>query len=72
MKVILKTTTLDFGLLNNTGKQKAYNLKLDLQKKSWDHYAAKENLILMQSYLEKLEKSKIFLFLQKWFGISNY
>ena len=48
-----------FGLLNNTGKQKAYNLKLDLQKKSWDFIGAarkKKNLILMQSYLEKLEK----------------
>ena len=48
-----------FGLLNNKGKQKAYNLKLDLQKKSWEFIGAarkKKNLILMQSYLEKLEK----------------
>ena len=29
-----------FGLLNNTGKQKAYNLKLDLQKKSWEFIGA--------------------------------
>ena len=37
-----------FGLFNNKGKQKAYNLKLDLQKKSWE-------------LLEQLEKRKIYL-----------
>ena len=36
-----------FGLFNNKGKQKAYNLKLDLQKKSWEFI------------LEQLEKRKI-------------
>ena len=48
-----------FQLFNNNGKFKAYNLKIDLQKKSWKYIGAarkKKDLLAMQSYLAELEE----------------
>ena len=46
-------------LFNNNGKLKAYNLKIDLQRKSWKYIGAarkKNDLLAMQSYLAELEE----------------
>ena len=48
-----------FQLFNNNGKFKAYNLKIDLQRKSWEYIGAarrKKDLLAMQSYLAELEE----------------
>ncbi len=48
-----------FKQFNNKGKLRAYKLKLELQKMSWENIGParkKLNLLKMQAYLEKLEK----------------
>ena len=64
-----------FQLFNNNGKFKAYNLKIDLQRKSWEYIGAarrKKDLLAMQSYLAELEeKLKDILVKPDMFGINN-
>ncbi|MBF97237.1 MAG: Fumarate reductase flavoprotein subunit [Alphaproteobacteria bacterium MarineAlpha9_Bin4] len=48
-----------FKLFNDDGKFKAYNLKLDLQRKSWKYIGAarnKKDLLAMQNYLNELDE----------------
>ena len=48
-----------FQLFNSNGKFKAYNLKIDLQRKSWKYIGAarkKKDLCAMQSYLDDLDE----------------
>ena len=45
-------------MFNRKGKYKVYQLKLDLQKKSWDNIGparTEKNLKKMLSYLNKIE-----------------
>ncbi len=47
-----------FKIFNNKGKLKAYNLKLELQKKSWEFIGAarkKNDLLEMHNYLDELD-----------------